>query len=679
MRRWIFVALFSAWVMGCGAGPERPSQPYWDLEDHRAIERLEVMRETDPDAYRPYFTHDNPHVRARAARAMGRVWHVRVVPALIEIASREDESPTVLFEALFALGQLHDSRAEAVAIYRLAHESALVRRAAAQALGKLRTPAASDSEGGLSPRIATLVRALQDEDATVRGDAALALLWCGADQAVPDLIGHAQRESDPDARWRAAYALGRFDSPDTVELLLELISDPHPWVRAFAAAGLARPGSSESIEPLAWVIADVGSHWTARVNAIKSLRKLRSDGFGDADRIREIIVGRLHDERHPLVLEVLIAAIGDDDSEVAIGLLRALLAKPNSTLTERRAALRAYGRAAKERAVPVLVQELVAEDALIRTAAVDGLAHGGAAALEPLVARLDDVDLWVRTAALDALAQLPVEEKWDWVRVRLRDDDLAVRCTAVSAIIAGKPLGWLQSLNDVLDASSASRYWETRNTIIDALVAEGSPESNERVQQLLDDDHLGVCLRAQQQLGYSRPLSPTEQFLNRPYPRLDPWQVVARGHPRLTLRTTRGSIVMELYLRDAPEHVSSIVHLARSGFYDGLLFHRVVPAFVVQGGDPRTDGWGDNGRSLPHEINPHPYLRGSVGMPTAGPDTGGCQFFIDHLPTPHLDGKYTVFGRVILGMEVVDQVQVGDRIIEATVDENQFWRGRPGD
>jgi len=136
---------------------------------------------------------------------------------------------------------------------------------------------------------------------------------------------------------------------------------------------------------------------------------------------------------------------------------------------------------------------------------------------------------------------------------------------------------------------------------------------------------------------------------------------------------------MELYLRDAPEHVSSIVHLARSGFYDGLLFHRVVPAFVVQGGDPRTDGWGDNGRSLPHEINPHPYLRGSVGMPTAGPDTGGCQFFIDHLPTPHLDGKYTVFGRVILGMEVVDQVQVGDRIIEATVDENQFWRGRPGD
>jgi cyclophilin family peptidyl-prolyl cis-trans isomerase len=91
-----------------------------------------------------------------------------------------------------------------------------------------------------------------------------------------------------------------------------------------------------------------------------------------------------------------------------------------------------------------------------------------------------------------------------------------------------------------------------------------------------------------------------------------------------------------------------------------LTFHRVVSGFVVQGLDPRGDGWGTGGIFLRDEINPVPYLAGTVGMPNAGPDTGGCQIFITHVPAPHLDGRYTVLGRVVDGIDVVDALDLGD-------------------
>jgi cyclophilin family peptidyl-prolyl cis-trans isomerase len=91
----------------------------------------------------------------------------------------------------------------------------------------------------------------------------------------------------------------------------------------------------------------------------------------------------------------------------------------------------------------------------------------------------------------------------------------------------------------------------------------------------------------------------------------------------------------------------------------------VVSGFVVQGGDPRGSGWGDGGISLRDEINPLSFDRGTVGMPKAGKDTGGCQLFITHVPTPHLDGRYTVFGKVVSGMDAVDRLEPGDRIRRA--------------
>ena len=110
-----------------------------------------------------------------------------------------------------------------------------------------------------------------------------------------------------------------------------------------------------------------------------------------------------------------------------------------------------------------------------------------------------------------------------------------------------------------------------------------------------------------------------------------------------------------------------LARLAARSYYDGLTFHRVVPDFVAQGGDPRGDGWGGPGFTLRCELSPRRYLRGTVGMALAGKDTGGSQFFITHSMQPHLDGKYTIIGEVVAGMEVVDTLLPGDRILRATL------------
>ena len=129
------------------------------------------------------------------------------------------------------------------------------------------------------------------------------------------------------------------------------------------------------------------------------------------------------------------------------------------------------------------------------------------------------------------------------------------------------------------------------------------------------------------------------------------------------IETDRGIIEVELAVLDAPLTVESFVTLARKGFFDGISVHRVVPDFVIQSGDPRGDGEGGPGYTIRDELNERPYLRGTVGMALdLWRDTGGSQFFIMHSPQPHLDAKYTVFGRVISGMNVVDQIQQGDVI-----------------
>jgi cyclophilin family peptidyl-prolyl cis-trans isomerase/HEAT repeat protein len=144
------------------------------------------------------------------------------------------------------------------------------------------------------------------------------------------------------------------------------------------------------------------------------------------------------------------------------------------------------------------------------------------------------------------------------------------------------------------------------------------------------------------------------------------WSLVKTipSEQKVLIRTSEGSILLKLLVNEAPASVATFVKLVKQGFYKGKSFHRVVSNFVVQGGCPRGDGFGGLDYTIRSEFAPLNYQTGSVGLASAGKDTESCQFFITHLPTPHLDGRYTIFAQVIKGMEVVDQLMIGGRIEE---------------
>lgn len=140
---------------------------------------------------------------------------------------------------------------------------------------------------------------------------------------------------------------------------------------------------------------------------------------------------------------------------------------------------------------------------------------------------------------------------------------------------------------------------------------------------------------------------------------------------QVNMETAKGNINLELYPQHAPKTVNNFVYLAREGYYDGVTFHRVISNFMIQGGDPTGTGTGGPGYKFEDEVigNPLRHEAGVISMANAGPNTNGSQFFITHSPQPHLDGKHTVFGKVIEGKDVVDSINQGDQIISVEIGE----------
>jgi peptidyl-prolyl cis-trans isomerase B (cyclophilin B) len=143
-------------------------------------------------------------------------------------------------------------------------------------------------------------------------------------------------------------------------------------------------------------------------------------------------------------------------------------------------------------------------------------------------------------------------------------------------------------------------------------------------------------------------------------------------NPKVVIETDKMNIVLEVYLLDTPIAAGNFLMLVKKGFYDGLIFHRVEPNYVVQGGDPEGTGYGGPGYTIPDEPSPYKHLRGSVGMAkTPEPNSAGSQFYICLEDLPKLDGKYTIFAKVIEGMDVVDRIAIGDKMKRVYIQEEK--------
>jgi cyclophilin family peptidyl-prolyl cis-trans isomerase len=468
----------------------------------------------------------------------------------------------------------------------------------------------------------------------------------------------------PEAAVRAAVtdAIAESKRPGARPLLLRELGDAEPLARARAARGLIGLLHVEDVGPIAAAIGD-------------------------------------DDERVAAAAAQALATLGEQGNAPAIvALTRAvpLLARPAVlvALVDQQA----LRRAELAPVFAAVYRQVSADPALACTAAVGhdrtaarvelvkGCVGVDEAERRRLVARvLAECDPALSLGAVDALLGMPGDDallrelvaaalgRYDDPRARRRvvqlldDPDLVVRATAAETVAAH---GWDDAGAALLRAlAGATTDGHVRPDDVDpvlSLVAATGvlhPAGAAAVlRPLLVGTPGALALAAREALTRLG-----EHDLAHPAIPHGPHDELAlpEGPVRVRLETNRGAIVIELDPARAPRNARNFLGLVRAGFYDGLRFHRIVPGFVAQGGDPRGDGTGGAGHEVACEPNPTPYVEGTVGMALSGPDTGSSQFFIALAPAPHLEGRYTAFGRVVAGMEVARALITRDRIVRA--------------
>lgn len=605
-----------------------------------------------------YLKDAEPVVRQRAARSCGIIQDSLACPVLIQ--ALKDRDSTVRQEAAFALGQIQCREAKGALLKATRDRSPTVRQLALEALGKL----------GDTTVVDRIAKFLSDPSSALRGEAALALARLKSHQAIAPLA-RAARDWDPAVRWKAVYALFRQNDSVTIPILEAKFTDNDPYVRAFAARGLGQlHASAPAMVPL---LSD--PDWRVQVQAVRAL--------GQSKASESLLFFLEYDRRegtgplsNPYLVGEELTALGSVHSDSAYQVVRAFLASPIPDLRARATA--ALAQIDSARALEDLKPLRSDTNWHIRAQAAEAF---GAIRTPEAFALLEslfvDPDYRVRYPALEAMGKFPTERWEPFVKRALGEDEQALIATASE--IAGKAHD-STLLNDLVVG-----FWKHRmDRETDAKIA-----ILEALERFVDAGRLSGTIAQALDFG----LQDTNRLVRQLAVKIFRKAGLERGgftgtfvsdmdaekyravyeqyttNPKAAITTGKGIIVLELLPREAPRTVANFIKLAQTGFYDNRVWHRVVPNFVIQDGCPRGDGWGGPGYTIRCEYNKLHYERGTVGMALSGKDTGGSQYFITQSPQPHLDGRYTIFARVVEGMEVVDKIMVGDKIEKVTIIE----------
>ena len=628
-------------------------------------------RRFDLLALREALSHANPAVRRQGALTVGRIGDAAGVDLLLPVLN--DSLPAVQAAAAFALGLLKDARAIPVLLDKIravsSSEQGAPQLEAVTAIAKIGGDAGaralSDILAAGSPGAATLVV-----------NAALLESWrLGARASVVDLV----RFTDaPDAatRWRALYSLARLRAVSGAAPLIRALGDPDAPTRTVAARGLskalldsARLDPREATAALRRLLADGDAH--IRVNALRALASFRDSTLAGA------VVPLVADRDIGVAVQAE-TTLGVLRGAAALAALRPRLT--NSVFALKRQAIIAVAQADSGAGVAAAVA--VGNDADWRWRSVAAEALGAARARDRLEGQLADPDGRVVAQALQALQRIvpaddaPLRAR---ARVLLAHADPAVRSVAADLLARHPTADDIDPLVAAYVRAERDPFNDARLSAVSALgaIAALSPDARRVVAAKFvavtprPDDYL-VRRLATDTLPDTRdawgPVLPiaTGRTLADYRDVARRWlaPALAGTNPHVFLETDRGTLDIELLPTEAPLTVAVFIDLVNRRYFDGTRWHRVVPNFVVQDGDPRGDGWGGPGFAIRDEINPVRYEMGTVGMALSGPNTGGTQYFITHSAQPHLDGIYTIFGRVTGagGAAVLNAIGMGDRI-----------------
>ena len=615
-------------------------------------------------------------VRRRAALAIGRTG----VPEGLEPLQKAlaDPEEAVRSMAAFALGLLGDTKAAAALEAALADTAPTVRGRAAEALGQLAVTASAGAIAtSAAPCGALIVPIDADEEKYPLSPeveacrlSILALVRLRQYDALAKVV------LTPDGRpvsswWPVAFALQRVGDARAADALNTLASGgTGVYTQAFALRGLAGYKDARAVAPAIAIAGRNDADVRLRASAIRAL-------------------GQLGDERAVQPL---------------IDLVRTRTAPPNLRLE----AMTALGTLGNRRALTTMLDLFSAPSPYVRAAAMSAAAKidpdGFLLALSSLER---DADWWVRASLATTLADLPPENAQAALLALADDADTRVQGPALEALARGSEdlskrladalaapdfalraaaAGIIAGQGDRRAADSAAQLAaaytrgesdatpSARLAALDALARFPNPgpaEVNATLTKALADAEWPVRVRAAALL---RQRGVTAAAPQRPAPIRHPAEYFESDRvlrpqysPQAYIEIPAGTIQIELDVIEAPLTTLTFIELARAGFFNGSKVHRLIPNFVVQTGDPRGDGEGGPGYTIRDEFGTKPFVRGSVGMALGGPETGGSQFFITVSPQPHLDGRYTLFGRVVRGQELLDAISIGDLITRVTI------------
>jgi cyclophilin family peptidyl-prolyl cis-trans isomerase/HEAT repeat protein len=701
----IYALLFSLTVIPSLSAQKRPVPQSTLLQ----ITKAEDERRWD-NQLRNLLSSPNASIRKRAALAAGRIGDEDAVSALTPLLEK-DADVSVRAMAAFALGEIESETAAnaLIAVLKNTTTPADVRARAVEALGKIAAALPREQEPRQRELGATILEALNstDQSTILLGlTAALRSRPANAGPAIAKFLTHA----NPRVRADAGNALARLRLKDGNDQLRKLVtSDLDPIVRANAARVLGVTEDKQSFEALV-SRATQDNDARVRVSAIRALASLKDPRAVEplSARGREL-TQRPFASRPVELNEILEIAttlgrlLAQKEDQTTITWLRELNKSLNHTAPEIDLAFVRIAPATylAEFGMGDQARKKVQETILLNWRSAAGIAAGlgeiaalpesvpnkaeiAATAQSLLRALLDykNSGLTINTLiavhseyaipdVLRALAAFKPQDLGSVAIAQLKESDVIIRGTA-SDLLGDLPPSeeitralaatWPQAANDTLNDAALSildtlgkQKTTAANDLIKEALKSGDPLIRRRAVALLKTNGVGDF---SSQIG-------TVQTRNTD---ADYKRALARiGKPaRAVVTTSKGSFTIDLLPEAAPLTVDNFVQLAQRDYFRNITIHRVVPNFVIQDGDPRGDGNGGPGYQIRCEINQVPYDRAAVGMALSGKDTGGSQWFVTHSPQPHLDGGYTVFGRVMTGMDIVDKIVRGD-VIQSVV------------
>ena len=675
------------------------------------IVKAEDQRRWDDDL-RNLFSSPSAAVRKRAALAAGRIGNEDSIAALTNLLEKDSDA-SVRSMAVFAIGEIESDAGANVLVTTLINTGATgeLRARSIEALGKIAGVLPNDQQARqreLSAVITEALRATSDLQSILLGLTAVARARpVDAGPTTAKFLSH----SNPRVRADAANTLARLRLKDGNEDLRRLLSaDVDPNVRANAARVLGVTEDKASYDALlARGTGDLDSR--VRVTAIRALASLKDPRAAEPLLKRgELLSQRKSTYSLPAenneVLEIattLGRLLAQNEDHVAVAWLRKLSEALNRSAPEVELALVRIAPTAYVSSFGTAdeAKRKVQETILLNWRAASGIATGlGEVAALPesvknkaelaakaqtlLRAMLDyrNSGLTINTLVavhseyaipdvLRALAAFKPPDLATVAQALLKESDVTIQETAAGRLGELPPseentralaAAWPQAATNVSNDAALA--------ILNALAKQKTAAANEHIKAgLKSGDYLVrsaavALLKANGAGDFSAEIGPvqtrnTDADYKRALSRIG-------RNVRAVVTTTKGSFTMEFLPEAAPLTVDNFVQLAQREYFRNVTIHRVVANFVIQGGDPRGDGNGGPGYSIRCEINQLPYDRAAVGMALSGKDTGGSQWFVTHAPQPHLDGGYTVFGRVVRGMDVVDRIVRGD-IIQSIV------------